>query len=281
MSRNPQEQSISLSVEHALEDVRVAMLANKHRVQHETSVITQKYEAEIAELQRTIDDKIRSIAEHDRSNQTLRDALSQLTDKAKNNQRFVTGLQQDYEKLQKSTTDFQRQSAKTLIEKISELEDEKKALQGEFLAITDKLATTQRKMRSMLDDVYVRYIISESKRNDLAESLGRQDAVLKEERKKRDKMEKQLLSGVQGIPRQVVDISDALTKKLELLQASLDNATAHDTRNSQIKECLDALQTLPLTPALTMQDIEKMESTLRLVHERYVVAIPFLHVSTY
>lgn len=263
-----QEQTTSLSVEHALENVRVAMLANKYRAQHDTTMVTQQHKAEIAELQRTIDNQIQSIAEHDRSHQNLREALNQLTDRAKTNQRFVTGLQQDYEKLQKSATSFQKQSKETLRAKITELEDEKQALQQEFLAITDKLTATQRKMKSTLDDVYVRFVISESKRKDLAENLDKQDAVLKEERTKRDQMEKQLLSGVQSIPRQVVHSSDTLIKKLELLQTSLDNATADDSRNGQIEECLDALQTLRLTPALTMQDIEKLESTLRLVHER-------------
>ncbi|KAG9187532.1 hypothetical protein G6011_05403 [Alternaria panax] len=263
-----QLQAMSHSVDQIFENLRVAMLAEKYRAQHESTTTNDQHEAEVAKLQRTIENQIQSIAEHNKSHQNLKKALSQLTDGAKTNQRFVTGLQQDYEKLQKSATNFQKESKRTLTEKITELEDEKRALRQDFEVMTDKLAATQRKLKSTLDEVYVRFIVSESRRKNLAENLSKQEAELKEERKKGDEMHMQLLSGVQSISRQVVDSSDALTKKIELLQTSVDNTTAHDNHNGQIKECLDLLQTLRLTPALTMQDIEKMDSTLRLVHER-------------
>jgi chromosome segregation ATPase len=262
-----------------VETVRVALLANKYRVQHETTTLTQKHKAELAELQRTIEDQIQSIADHDRRYQGLRKTLSQLTNTAKTNQRFVKGLQQDSEELQKSATSFQKECGKALTEKITELEDEKRTLQEEVETMTDKLAATQRKMRSTLDDLWIRFLVSESKRKDLAENLGKQEAALKEERKKRDELEKQFFSDVQSIPCQVVDSSVTLTKKIELLQATLDDATAHGSQNDQIKECLEALQPLRLTPVLKMQDIEKMNSTLNLVHERSVTVLYMLHVT--
>jgi hypothetical protein len=55
---------------------------------------------------------------------------------------------------------------------------------------------------------------------------------------------------------------------MESLQTVFETATSHDKRDDQIKECLDALQTLRSTPALTVQDIERMESTLHLLQER-------------
>lgn len=272
-------QAVSPSVEHAMETVRVALLANKYRVQHETTTLTQKHKTELAELQRTISNQIQSIADHDRRYQDLKKTLSQLTNTAKTNLRFVKGLQQDSEDLQKSATSFQKECGKALTEKITELEDEKRALQKEVGIMTDKLAATQRKMRSTLDDLWIRFLVSESKRENLAENLGKQEAALKEERKNRDEFKKQFFSDVQSIPRQVVDSSVTLTKKIELLQATLDNATAHGSQNDQIKECLEALQPLRLTPVLTMQDIERMNSTLNLVHERSVTVLYMLHVT--
>jgi uncharacterized protein YihD (DUF1040 family) len=261
-------QHTALSVDDSLENLRVAVLAKEFRVQHENSTITKQHEAEVAELRRTIDSQINTIVEHDKIHRNLRQALGDLTDKAKANQKFVTGLQQDYENLQTAATIFQKQSKKTLREKITELDSEKRALQQEFEDMTDKLIASQRKMKSTLDDIYVQYIISESKRRDLVEKLGKQDVELEEARRKRDDMENQLLSGIQSVPHQLFDSSDALTKKLELLQTSLDKATAHDNRNDQLRECLDALQTLRTTPALTIEDIKNMEGTLCLVHER-------------
>ncbi|CAN9107140.1 unnamed protein product [Alternaria alternata] len=258
-SYDTQGKAVSPSVEHAMETARVAILANKYRIQHETTTLTQKHKVELAELQCTINNQIQSIADHDRS---------QLTNTAKTNQRFVTGLQQDFENLQKSSTSFHKECGKTLIKKITELEDEKRSLQEDVGTMTDKLAATQRKMRSTHDDLWIRFVVSESKREDLAENLAKQEAALKEERKKRDEFGKQLFSNVQSIPRQVVDSSVALTKKIELLQVTLDNTTTHSSQNDQIKECLEALQPLRLTPVMTMQDIERMSNTPNLVHER-------------
>ncbi|CAN9095510.1 unnamed protein product [Alternaria alternata] len=267
-SYDTQGKAVSPSVEHAMETARVAILANKYRIQHETTTLTQKHKAELAELQCTINNQIQSIADHDRRYQDLKKTLSQLTNTAKTNQRFVTGLQQDFENLQKSSTSFHKECGKTLTKKITELEDEKRSLQEDVGTMTDKLAATQRKMRSTLDDLWIRFVVSESKREDLAENLAKQEAALKEERKKRDEFGKQLFSDVQSIPRQVVDSSVALTKKIELLQVTLDNTTTHSSQNDQIKECLEALQPLRLTPVMTMQDIERMSNTPNLVHER-------------
>ncbi|CAN9087830.1 unnamed protein product [Alternaria alternata] len=267
-SYDTQGKAVSPSVEHAMETARVAILANKYRIQHETTTLTQKHKAELAELQCTINNQIQSIADHDRRYQDLKKTLSQLTNTAKTNQRFVTGLQQDFENLQKSATSFHKECGKTLTKKITELEDEKRSLQEDVGTMTDKLAATQRKMRSTLDDLWIRFVVSESKREHLAENLAKQEAALKEERKKRDEFGKQLFSDVQSIPRQVVDSSVALTKKIELLQVTLDNTTTHSSQNDQIKECLEALQPLRLTPVMTMQDIERMSNTPNLVHER-------------
>ncbi|CAN9106790.1 unnamed protein product [Alternaria alternata] len=267
-SYDTQGKAVSPSVEHAMETARVAILANKYRIQHETTTLTQKHKAELAELQCTINNQIQSIADHDRRYQDLKKTLSQLTSTAKTNQRFVTGLQQDFENLQKSSTSFHKECGKTLTKKITELEDEKRSLQEDVGTMTDKLAATQRKMRSTLDDLWIRFVVSESKREDLAENLAKQEAALKEERKKRDEFGKQLFSDVQSIPRQVVDSTVALTKKIELLQVTLDNTTTHSSQNDQIKECLEALQPLRLTPVMTMQDIERMSNTPNLVHER-------------
>jgi len=278
---SPQEQAMSLSVDEAIESVRVAMLADKFRAKHESMIVAKQREVEIAGLQGMINNHVQTIAERDESNRNMKEAFSQLTDKAKTNQKFVHGLQQDYEKLQKSATSFQKQSRRTLTEKITELEDEKKTLYREFETTIDKLTATQQKMKSTLEDVYVRFIISESKRRDLIENLGKRDAELGEERRKRDDMEKQLLAGIQSIPGKIVDASDNLAKKLDSLQTSFEQASAHNDRDAQIKECLDALQTLQMSPGLTIKEIEKMESTLRLVHEWQVMVLSYRASWTY
>jgi L-rhamnose mutarotase len=260
--------SMSLGVERSLENLRVAMLADSFRTQHEHTTTTKHHEEITAMLNQTIGLQNDTIAEYKQKHQDLDSALSRLTDKAKTNQRYVTGLQKDYEKLQKFVTTFQDQNKKTLQAKIAEIENEKDVLRREFETTTDKLARSQREMKTTLDDIYIRYVISESKKKDLAKNLSRQEAMCQEDRRKRDDLEKQLLSGVQSVQRQLGDSSTALIEKLELLQSSVNNLADDDDHTLEIKECLAVTRSLQLTPFLSTKDVQKAEGMLRFVHER-------------
>jgi chromosome segregation ATPase len=259
---------MSLGVERSLENLRVAMLADNFRTQHEHTMTTKHQEENTARLKQMVDLLNNNIAEHQQKNHDLKGALGRLTDKAKTNQRYLTGLQKDYENLQKSVTTSRDQSKKTLQTKIAEIENEKDVLRREFEATTDALAKSQRKMKSVIDDLYIRYVISESKKKDLAEKLIKQEAVCEEERRKRDDVEKQLLSGVQSVQRQLGDSSTALVEKIELLQSSVNKLAEGDDHDTEIKECLAVARSLQLTPFLNSKDVQKAEGMLRFVHER-------------
>jgi hypothetical protein len=268
LSLGVQGPSMSLGVERSLENLRVAMLADNFRTQHEHTMTTKHQEENTARLKQMVDLLNNNIAEHQQKNHDLKGALGRLTDKAKTNQRYLTGLQKDYENLQKSVTTSWDQSKKTLQTKIAEIENEKDVLRREFEATTDALAKSQRKMKSVIDDLYIRYVISESKKKDLAEKLIKQEAVCEEERRKRDDVEKQLLSGVQSVQRQLGDSSTALVEKIELLQSSVNKLAEGDDHNTEIKECLAVVRSLQLTPFLNSKDVQKAEGMLRFVHER-------------
>jgi hypothetical protein len=268
LSLGVQGPSMSLGVERSLENLRVAMLADNFRTQHEHTMTTKHQEENTARLKQMVDLLNNNIAEHQQKNHDLKGALGRLTDKAKTNQRYLTGLQKDYENLQKSVTTSRDQSKKTLQTKIAEIENEKDVLRREFEATTDALAKSQRKMKSVIDDLYIRYVISESKKKDLAEKLIKQEAVCEEERRKRDDVEKQLLSGVQSVQRQLGDSSTALVEKIELLQSSVNKLAEGDDHDTEIKECLAVARSLQLTPFLNSKDVQKAEGMLRFVHER-------------
>jgi hypothetical protein len=268
LSHGVQGPAMSLGVERSLENLRVAMLADNFRLQHEHTTTTKQHEEKTALLQQVVDLQNNTIAEYKQKHQDLDGALNRLTDKAKTNQRYATGLQKDYEKLQKSFTTLQDQSKKTLQAKIAEIESEKDALRREFEATTDILAKNQKNLKSTVEDLYIRFTISDSKKKDLAENLSKQEAMYEEERRKRDDLEKQLLSGVQNMQRQLGDSSTALFDKLKLLQSSVNNLAAADDQDVAIKECLAVLRTLQSTPFLTAKDMQKAEGMLRFVHER-------------
>jgi hypothetical protein len=268
LSLGVQGPSMSLGVERSLENLRVAMLADNFRTQHEHTMTTKHQEENTTRLKQMVDLLNNNIAEHQQKNHDLKGALGRLIDKAKTNQRYLTGLQKDYENLQKSVTTSRDQSRKTLQIKIAEIENEKDVLRREFEATTDALVKSQRKMKSVIDDLYIRYVISESKKKDLAEKLSKQEAVCEEERRKRDDVEKQLLSGVQSVQRQLGDSSTALVEKIELLQSSVNKLAEGDDHDTEIKECLAVAQSLQLTPFLNSKDVQKAEGMLRFAHER-------------
>jgi hypothetical protein len=260
--------SMPLDTERCLENLRAAMMADNFRMQHEHTMTTKQNEERTALLKETVGLQNNTIAEYKQKHQNLDGALTRLTDKAKTNQRYVTGLQRDYEKLQKSVKTFQDQSKKDLRAKIAEIENEKDSLRREFEATTDVLAKSQKNMRKMVEDLYIRLTLSDSKKRDLAENLRKQEAMYQEERRKRDEFEKQLLSGVQNMQRQLGDSSITLVDKLELLQSSVNKVSANDDRHVEIKECLTVLRSLQSTPFLTSKDVQKAEGLLRFVHER-------------
>ena len=260
--------SMPLDTERCLENLRAAMMADNFRMQHENTMTMKQNEERTALLKETVGLQNNTIAEYKQKHLDLDGALTRLTDKAKTNQIYVTGLQRDYEKLQKSVKTFQDQSRKDLRAKIVEIENEKDSLRREFEATTDVLAKSQKNMRKMVEDLYIRLTLSDSKKRDLAENLRKQEAMYQEERRKRDELEKQLLSGVQNMQRQLGDSSTTLVDKLELLESSVNKVATKDDLHVEIKECLTVLRSLQSTPFLTSKDVQKAEGMLRFVHER-------------
>jgi hypothetical protein len=209
-----------------------------------------------------------TIREWKDKHETLQGSVSQLREKAKTNQKYVAGLQKDYEKLQKSAVRLQEDCNKTLQKKIDEVESEKKALLQGLEATLGALTKSQTSLKKTVDEFYVSIVISESKRNDLAEDLSKQITMYEEEKRKREDLEKQLLSSVQSVQRQLGDGSTALNEKLAVMQTSIENVAARDGQDSGVQECLSVLQKLQSTPFLTRKDVQKAEGMLRFVHDR-------------
>jgi hypothetical protein len=251
-----------------LEDLREAYHADKYQKQCDMATQSKHFNEVKALLQDQIHQYTITVTEWKNKYDALNTSTLYLREKAKTNQKYVTGLQKDHEKLQKSVLVFQDDCKKALQQKIIEVEYEKQSLQRELETTLESLAKGQRTLKGTVDELYVRLIISESKRKDLAESLAKQVSIYDEERTRRKDLETKLLPLFQTVQRQLGDRSTQIVLKLESLQASVDGVTSGLSRDSGVQECLDVLRKLQDTPFLTIKDVQKTERMLRYVHGR-------------
>ncbi|KNG50780.1 hypothetical protein TW65_01758 [Stemphylium lycopersici] len=255
-------------VERSMENLRLAILADNFRVQHDHSV-ELKHQMEIATaLREHVDLQKDSITGYKQQHQNLEGALGRLTEKAENNQRFVMGLQKDYEKLQNLSTAAQERSKKILDAKIAELEEEKENLRREFGMTTDRLVRSQKKIKAVVEDLYAQLVVNESEKKCLAERLTDQEAACTLERKKSEDLENKLFSGIQNLKSQFKNGSTILVNRLELIQASVERIAADDVHTLKIKECIEILQSLQAAPLLKVEDVCKLEGMIRFFRER-------------
>ncbi|KAH9879650.1 hypothetical protein IAQ61_001469 [Plenodomus lingam] len=268
LSSGPQAAAVPSTIDSHMNALRVSLLADQFRKEHEQSNFKKHYEDTIANLNEQIKVKEEAIFKLRGSQGELECALNRLTEKAKTNQKYVAGLQKDYDKVQKLVKTFQAQNAKTLREKITEIETERQSMCRHLESTLDSFAKLKRNMKETIDDLYVRLTISESKRAGHVETLIKQNSMLQEERTKRDALEKSLLASVQTIQQQIGENTLTLITKLETFQSLAAKTSDLETQTSVSKECLAAIHCLQSRPFLTIENIQRAERMLRSVHER-------------
>ncbi|KAF2026580.1 hypothetical protein EK21DRAFT_115636 [Setomelanomma holmii] len=265
----PRPITMHSSFERNLESLVIAYQAEQHRLNQDRTNEAKHFEEVKALLQDQTNQYSIIAAEWKEKFNVLNGSVSTLREKAKTNQKFVTGLQKDYEKLQKSATSTQDECRKVLKHKIAEIENEKEALRHDLELTLDTVTKGQKSMKNTIDDLYFRLFISESKRKEHAESLSQQGKMYEQERNKRLDLEKQLLASVQSVERQVNDRSTAVNEKLDVIQTSIEGVTSAKDNDTSSKECLAALRELQRTPFLTAKDVRKAEGMLRFFHQNF------------
>jgi hypothetical protein len=253
--------------EQKCESLLVAYHDEQYKKHQDTTTQIKHFEEVKALLQDQIKQYSVTVAEWKDKYHTLSLTLEDLRTKAKTNQKYVSGLQKDHEKLHKSTVAFQDECKETMQQKIAEVESEKISLQREFEMTLETLARGQRNLRVTVDDLYMQLKKSRSNEQNLAENLRKQVEIYEEEKLKRFNLEAQLLRSVQGVERQFDDRSTQLIEKLETLQTSVGSMTHGNEHISGIQECLDILQKLQNIPFFTSKDVQKAEGMLQFVRE--------------
>jgi hypothetical protein len=253
--------------EQKLEDLRKAYHADKLSKDLNVGTQISNLEREVSRLKEQIGQDTAAIAAWEEKYNGLHGNLMHLREKAKTNQKYVSGLQTDYEKLQKSASTHKDESEKVLREKIDELEEEKQSLRGQLNITLDAVGKGQRRLKETVNELDSRLELSELKRRVLAENLSRQTCMYEEEKTKRTDLERQLLSSIQSMQHELKTHSANLIEKLETMQTSVDGVASEMNQETGVQDCLGVLRELQKTPFLTLKDGQRAENMLRFMHE--------------
>jgi hypothetical protein len=264
-SRGPDMHS---GFEQTLERLREAYCTEQHQKDHDIATQTKHFEEIKANLQDQINQYSVIITKWKDKHDALNMKVLQLQERAKINQKYVSGLQRDHEKLQNSASAFQDECKRTLQQKIAEVESEKKSLQRELEKTLDTLVKGQRTLKGTVNDLYERLTTSDIRRKHLAEDLNKQVTMYEEEKSKRIDLETQMLSSFQSVQRLLGDCSTQLLEKFESLQSSVESSVLANEKQSIVQECFATLQKLQDTPSLAIKDIKKAEGMLRFMYDK-------------
>lgn len=258
------------AIDIALDSIRTACIVDQDRMQDQMASTVNVLKQDKIQLQNTMLEQQTTIAELRVQLRASEENLVRLIEKAKTNQRYVAGLQKDYEMCQKSALAFQKQNKQVLQDKIAELVKEKASLQDAIDSTIESFTNARKKMMKTIEETHMHYVITLSMKKDLGERLSEQARMYEEEKCRRTELEKQLLPSLQSMQRQLSQSSASLIDKLSNLDISLQSRAAKDRDDCGVKDCLQILQKLDSMPFLTSQDFQKAEGMLRFIQERQV-----------
>ncbi|KAF1912110.1 hypothetical protein BDU57DRAFT_79114 [Ampelomyces quisqualis] len=256
-----------IDFDQALQTLRAAHFAEQHRKEQDASTKAKHEEEVKGLLQDQVKQLSASVADWKDRYDSLLVNVVQLREKAKTNQKYVSGLQKDHEKLKKSTTIVQEDCKRVLQQNISEVECEKKILQQELEKTLGVVEKGQNCLRKTVDELYKQLIISQSKSRGLEENLTKQAAMYEAEKAKCTDLENRLLASVQDVQRQLGEYTANMADNIGTLQDSVDGIDAKVTQEPGVQRCLEALQKMQDTSLLTVKNVRKAEDMLRFIHE--------------
>ncbi len=264
--RHVQEPTIPTNIELSFGNLREAVIAGHRHVKYEHEMNVKHHQELVVALQETLALQNTSLAEWKAKHKDLRASVIQLAEKAKTNQKYVTGLQKDHEKLQKSVKLFQEHNKKALREKMDEVEREKTVLREEVGKTLDLLSRSQKKLNATIAEFHMQLLICESEKKNLAEHLSTQKTLYEDECRRRLDLENNLVCAVQTLQREFINESTTFKGFFNELQSSFLTVDTEKHHNPEVTQCLMILQNLQKTPFLTTKDVCKSEGMLRFTH---------------
>lgn len=266
-----QMRSRTAALDMALNTFRTACLADQYHLEDRMASRENGWNDERNYFQTTITEQMEIIAGQRIKLEQSEKRFIYLTEKLQSSQMFVSGLQKDQAKLQKAMVATQEQNKRTLQDQIAEMLTEKEALQVQLKIMVDSCAKSQKSMFKTMNELYLRYVTTLSRENDLKGRLGEQVTMYEEEKNRRTELEQQLLPSFQDLQRHLNESSAKLAEEVSSLRHTTESRASEDPSHFTTKECLLILQELQSLPLLTSNDVRDVEAPLWSLHERQVM----------
>jgi hypothetical protein len=254
-------------LEGAVEFLKATVLAEEVRQEYKSAASSKHHEDYVAALQQAIETQKGRIEALEVDKAVLHTTMERQRDRAINLRKYVDGIQNDHEKLKAEAKVHYKECSQALTDEVHTAQREKTDLENDFQNAINASAESQRSLRKALDDCVFRLELSEATKRSMADQLRERAIILKEEKKKREELEQNMMASLQSVERLVQDTNGTLLDNLGSILTSIENNGAKDSHDLRLQECVDALRNMRETPFLTIKDLEKAQGMLRFVHE--------------
>ena len=266
-TRKPDRRTFGIlrHLEQAFQTAKSAIIGQSEVVRKQASDVAAKATV-ISALAETNRDLTNLNEEHQKAEGKLHDNQKKQAKRAAEMKKYLNGLGNDYAKIKEGMKTM-HQEYRTIVEnEIEKMKEEHSTLHDEFLKTIEVLESRHRKMKNVMNESYLSWRLSESVRVKLQDEVKQKEALIEEERKKREGLEQQLLCSVQSMQRRLEDNNQAVLEKIGTLKIQADEAVTEEGIE-RLNECRKAIETLCATRFLTPEDLEKTEDRLRAAHE--------------
>ncbi|KAL1610648.1 hypothetical protein SLS60_002318 [Paraconiothyrium brasiliense] len=262
--------TLSTSPEHEviLNMMAMCLRAGDTKARNILDINAKAHEDTVTSLRETIGQQNNLIQNLQARNDSLEGRVQKVSDTTTRLQKYVKGMEGDYARL-KIQAEAHRKTCDNLMRvSIDEAEQEKLALQRDFLQTVDALNTSQRHMRAAMNDCFNQLMSTEGRYHVISKQMQKLTADYNEEKKKSSNLEQKILPAVQAITASLDENRAVILEKVGDVQGSLDDKSAEQEGDIRLKECLDALRSIQAIPMLTISDVRKAEVMLRFIHEK-------------
>ncbi|KAJ8116044.1 hypothetical protein OPT61_g2452 [Boeremia exigua] len=234
----------------ALDTLRGLYLADQCRMENHLTSVTNMLEDEKTKFQKTISEQLTTIAELNFKLQMTENRLKRLSEMAMPKQKYIAGLQQDHESMQKETATFREKTEQTLQNQIAEVMQEREMIRNELETTLTSSSRTHKAMLKTMKETHAHYVMALSREKELKTKLSAQTSMYDEEKSRRIELETQLLS------------------RFDSFKTDLQGCAAARGDESSVEECLLILRKLESLPLLTSHDVRRVEVVLDSLYER-------------
>ena len=271
---------IPLEHEALLNVMAVCLRAGDSKAREIVDANARAHESTIASLQETISQQNNFISNLQLEKRCLEGKVEKMSESTTRLQKYVKGMEGDYTRLKAQAQDHHNTCTKLVKDKCDEYECEKSSMLRDFNKTLETLNTSQRRMKTTLNECFSRLMLVDSKHQLVSIQLKHQTMQCKEEKDKRTELELNILPAIRSIQTVLGENHQAISDDLAVVSRSVNDNPAEKERDSRMKECLNVLGILQSNPMPSVKDLRKAEGMLQSIQETYVYCTEFESVLT-